>query len=347
MRPHPALAVAGVATVALVLLDALIRDERTPRGDDLIYERMAQDPGGTHTFPFAYRVAVPWLVHVLPFGHTFSFQLLAYFCTGAAAGVLFLLLRHFDVDARLAAALAVGMAVSPPLLVVVLRQGRNVDAATVLVMLTGTLFIVRRQPVALAVTLLLGAFVRESDLFLIPLAYAVWARSVVDVGTAGRVAAVAAPAVATYVALRIGIPTVGRELVPGYGGPFLDSRVDVIKDGLAEWKLEGRRMFTTFGALWLVAPFALRDSSFVRRGLVLVVLCLGAMTYALDWGRIILLALPVVYVAAALVMSRHRPLVVPVLAVFFGLSAAYAVHMQRSGVVKGIEGTHAPPYPVR
>jgi hypothetical protein len=342
-----ALCVAGVATVAIVLLDALVRDERTPRGDDLVYERMAQHPGATHTFPFAYRVAVPWLVHVLPFGHTFSFNLLAWLSTGAAAGVLYLLLRRFPVDGRIAAALAVGMAISPPLLVVVLREGRNVDAATVLLMLTGTLFIVDRRPVALAVTLLLGAFVRESDLFLIPLAYAVWARSLVDLKTLGRVLAVAVPAFVAYVSLRWAIPTVGRESVPGYGGPFLDGRVDVVKKGLDEWKVEGRRMFTTFGPLWLVAPLALRDVSFVRRGLVLVALAAASMTYALDWGRMILLALPVFYVAGGIVISRRRQLALPVLAAFFVLNAAYAVHMQRSGVTKGIEGAHAPPYPVR
>jgi hypothetical protein len=346
-RYRTALLVAAVATIALALLDALVRDERTPRGDDLVYERMAQDPGGTHTFPFAYRVAVPWLVHILPFGHTTSFHLLAYVCTGAAAGVLYLLLRHFDVDARIAVALAIGMAVSPPLLVVALRQGRNSDAATVLLMITGTYFIVRRRPVALAVTLLLGAFVRESDLFLIPFAYAVWARSLIDARVLARVAAVAAPGLAAYLTLRWAIPTVGRTQVPGYGESFLKGRVDVVKDGLDDWKVEGRRIFTTYGALWLVAPLALRDSSFVRRGLVLVALALGAMTYALDWGRMILLALPVFYVAAGIAMSRRRVLAVAVIALFFALSGAYAIHMQRSGVVHGIEGAHPPVYPIR
>ena len=38
---------------------------------------------------------------------------------------------------------------------------------------------------------------------------------------------------------------------------------------------------------------------------------------------------------------------IPVLALLFALSGAYAVHMQRSGVTKGIEGAHAPPYPIR
>ena len=60
-RSHGAVAVGALAFVAIVILDALVRDEPTPRGDDLIYERMAQDPFATHTFPFAYRVLVPGL----------------------------------------------------------------------------------------------------------------------------------------------------------------------------------------------------------------------------------------------------------------------------------------------
>ena len=49
--------------------DAVMRHETVPRGDDLIYEKMALHPLGTHTFPFAYRIGVPWLVHILPFSH--------------------------------------------------------------------------------------------------------------------------------------------------------------------------------------------------------------------------------------------------------------------------------------
>ena len=55
-RSHGAVAVGALAVVAIVILDALVRDEPTPRGDDLIYERMAQDPFATHTFPAVHRV---------------------------------------------------------------------------------------------------------------------------------------------------------------------------------------------------------------------------------------------------------------------------------------------------
>ena len=127
-RSHGAVAVGALAFVAIMILDALVRDEPTPRGDDLIYERMAQDPFATHTFPFAYRVLVPTIVHVLPFGHTFSFSLLAWLATGIAAGFLYVLVQRVGAPPGLALGLALCLALSPPLLIVSLRQGRNVDA---------------------------------------------------------------------------------------------------------------------------------------------------------------------------------------------------------------------------
>ena len=47
--------------VALVVMDAYVRDSPTPQNDELIYHRMASEPFETHTFVFAYRVAVPTL----------------------------------------------------------------------------------------------------------------------------------------------------------------------------------------------------------------------------------------------------------------------------------------------
>ncbi len=345
--PRRVLFVFALCTAAILLLDALVVDEATPRGDDLIYELMAQDPGATHTFPFAYRVLVPTIVHVLPFGHTFSFSLLAWLCTGGIGAVTFLLLRRFAVGEVLAGGLALVLATSPSLLIVSLRDGRNTDAATVLLMLLAVLLMVDRRPRALAVTLLLAALTRESAMFLVPLTYAVWAQRPVDRDAARRTAAVCAPAVLAYAALRLGIPTVGREQVLGYGEGLVEGRVNNLRRGLEDGTTELRRIFVAFGPLWFVAPLALRDTPFVRRGLVLVACCIGAMTFALDWGRMILLAAPVILVAAGVVLERRRRLVLPILAGCAALNLAYAVHMHHGGVRDGIDQTGPPPYVVR
>lgn len=341
-----ALLVSAFCLAAIVLLDALVVDEARPIGDDQIYELMAQDPGATHTFPFAYRVLVPTLVYAMPFSHTFSFSLLAWLCTAASGGVVYVLLRRFAVSDGLATGLALVLATSPGLLIVSLRDGRNTDAATVLLMLVAVLLMVDRRPRALALTLLVGAFVRESVLFLMPLTYALWAARPLDRDALRRTAVVCTPALVVYVALRLGIPTVGRESVNGYGDGLIEGRINNLERGFDEAWTQARRIFVAFGPLWLVAPLALR-SPFVRRGLVLVACSVGAMTFALDWGRMILLAAPVVLVAAGIVLQRHRRLVVPILAACAVLNAGYAVHMDRSGVRVGIDQNTPPPYPVQ
>ena len=110
---------------------------------------MASHPGGPHNFPYAYRVGVPWLVHVLPFSHVTSFTLVAWLAIAASGAALYALLGEFDIADRLSIALAVGFVLSPPLLVVLIRHGRSIDPASILVMMLGTLFIVRRQKLAL------------------------------------------------------------------------------------------------------------------------------------------------------------------------------------------------------
>ena len=333
-KPPSAVAVGLLCLAAAIVADVLLRHESGITGDERFYERMATHPGGAHNFPYAYRVGLPWLVHALPFSHVASFTLLAWLAIGAGGGAMYALLREFETPARLAAALAVGFSLSPPLLVVLLRHGREVDPAVVLVITLGCLFIVRRNELALAVTLLIGATLHESCLFLIPLAYAVWAKRLVDGEALRRVALVSALPIALYVALRVSVDAVGRRYIVGYTGPFLDARFDVIGQGLSSGYLtqELRRLAIAFGPLWLVAPAALRTSSFARRGLVLVAACVVGIAFALDWGRIIFFAAPVFYVAAAQVLRGRRTLALVTVAALFALDLGYAIYMQAYGV---------------
>lgn len=342
-----ACAVGLAGGVALAILSLLSRREPVPRGDDLIYERMAQHPFATHTFPFAYRVGLPWLVRVLPFSHTTSFELLAWLAAGGAAAFAFALMRRLDAPVAVAAPLAFALAVSPPLLIVALRDGRNPDAVTMLFMMAATLLVVQRRPRALAATLLLGVLFREAVLFVIPLAYAVWALRLWDRDAALRTLAAAVPAVAAYVALHLAIPTVGRSSVPGYGGSLVGERGHVIGLGLDSLATELRRMLSVFGPLWLLAPLALRGSRFARRGLALVACSLVSMTFALDWGRMIFLSAPAFYPAGAFTLSARPRWRIPSWIAFAVLILGYALYMDHSGVQHGIIDNPLPPYPVR
>lgn len=344
-----ALYVGLLGTLTLCVLSVLSRRETVPRGDDLIYERMAAHPFATHTFPFAFRIGLPWLVHVLPFSHTLSFELLAWASAGGAAGFAFVLMCRLDAPRSLAAGLALALAISPPMLVVALREGRNTDAITALFMMAATLCVVERRLRALTATLVVGVLFREAVLFVIPLAYAVWAVRAWDADAARRTLLVGAPALLTFLALRLAIPSVGEASVPGYGGSLLGERLSVLESGAHTLLTEARRVFSIYGPLWLAAPIALASSRFARRGLVLVLVAcsVASMSFALDWGRMIFLSAPVFYPAGAHTLTRYPRWRVAALIAFAALILGYAIYMDRSGVQHGIIDAPPPPYPVR
>jgi hypothetical protein len=340
LRRVPAtLRVAGIALIAVIAADAVLKHEHGISGDEPFYDRIAAHPGGAHSFPYAYRFAVPWLVHALPFSRTTSFTLLAWLAIAGSAAALYALMREFEIGERLATAFAIGFALSPPLLVVLLRHGRSIDPASVLVLTVGCLTIVRRQRLALSATILIGVAVRESSMYLIPLAYAVWAKRLLDREALKDTVLVGALPAIAYVLVRASIAAVGRQYIPGYTGSFLQNRWDIIKQGLSGNTLwvELRRLGAAFGPVWLAAPFAVRDLPFARRGLVLVALCVGSMTFAFDWGRIIFLAAPVFYVAAAYAVRDRRRLAALTVAGLLALDLGYAIYMQAYGVTHSIE----------
>jgi hypothetical protein len=332
-------ALVGLAGLLLLLIaDAFVKDVATPKGDDLIYELMARQPFDTHSFPFAYRFLVPTVVHVLPFSNTFSFSLLAWLSSAACGTVAFVLMRRFRVPVWIAAGLALCLVLSPQLFVVSLRQGRNVDPETVLVMLAGGLAIADRRPLALGVIIAVGATIRESALFLIPFAYAYWAARPIDRDALKKVAAASLPGVAIYFAIRWGIPTTPNR----YG-----KALDIVKEVFDAPGVELRRIFIAFGPLWFVAPFALRDLRYARAGLALLACCLLSFLFVRDWGRVLLLSAPAVYVAAGHVLSDRRRLAILAIAAFAALDVGYAVYMQAHGVESNIINGPVPDYPVR
>lgn len=324
-----------------MVVDVIIRHESGLSGDEVFYERMAVHPGGPHNFPYAFRVAIPWLVHVLPFEYVVSFTVLAWLAISASGAALYELLGEFDIEPRLSLGLVMGFVLSPTLFVALVRHGRDIDPASILVLTLGCLFIVRRQRAALALTIFLGVAIRESSLFLIPLAYAVWAKRLIDWNALREAIVVALFPVIAYVVLRTSIDAVGRQYIPGYTGSFLTARIDLVKEALSSGtaSLELRRFAYTFGPIWVVAPFALRDLPFARRGLVLVALCVASLTYAFDWGRVIFLAAPVFYVGAAHVLRYRRRLAVATVIALLAVDLGYGIYLQAYGTTHGLDNS--------
>lgn len=81
---------------------------------------------------------------------------------------------------------------------------------------------------------------------------------------------------------------------------------------------------------------------------MLVGACLVAMTFALDWGRVIVLAAPVVLVAAGWTLRDRPRLAAAAVLLFLALDLGYAIYMEDlGGAQDGIIDVGAPPYPIR
>jgi hypothetical protein len=328
----------GALCLALTgLVGLLVTHERGTSGDEPFYLAMAAAPRDPHNFPYAYRVAVPWLVHLMPFRAIVSFTILGLLAVAVSAGALFALLRDFDVGERVAAGLSVGFTLSPVLWVVIIRHFISIDPASVMVMILGVLFIVRRQRLALLITLTIGAAVRESTMFLVPFTYLVWAERPLDRDALRDTALTCVLPVIVYGLIRTQIDAVDKQYIPGYSGAFLTARVDLVK--AAPWGSELRRLAYTYGPLWLVAPFALRSSSFARRGLLIVFFCLVSMTYAYDWDRVMFLAAPVFFVGAGIVLAHRRRLAILVVVALLSVDVGYGIYLQAAGVSHGIDAS--------
>jgi hypothetical protein len=187
-------------------------------------------------------------------------------------------------------------------------------------------------------TIVIGATVRESALFLIPFAYAYWAARPIDTDALKKVAAAGLPGVILYLAIRYGVPTTSNR----YG-----KALDIVKDFFDDPAVELRRIFIAFGPLWLVAPFALRDLRYARAGLALFACCLLSFLFVRDWGRVLLLTAPAVYVASGHVLTDRRRLAILAIAAFAVLDVGYAAYMQAHGVEANIINGPVPDYPVR
>jgi hypothetical protein len=328
---------AGLLCLLIVsLVDLGLTHEHGLSGDEPFYVRMATHPGGPHTFPYAYRVVLPWLVHVVPVGQATAFRCLAWLAIAASGAVLYMLLEHFAVGPRLAAALCVGFVLSPTLLVALLRGGRSVDPLSTLAMMLGCLFVVRRARLALAVTLFVAIGVKETTVLLVPLAYAVWAARPFDRAALRDTALVALAPLVALLLLRAGVTAVGSGYTPQYSGSFLHTRWGVLREALS--LVELRRLAYTFGPLWIAAAFALRSERFARRGLVLVGCCALSLTVSFDTGRVMFIAAPVVVVAAALAVRPHRRAALALVLTLLAMDAGYAVYMEAYGIHHGLDG---------
>jgi hypothetical protein len=283
-----------------------------PGWDHHAYIAMAEDgPFEFHLAPFGWRVLVPSLAALLPFSTSASFFLIAYVSVvGTTVATYYLGLhaggsRAWGVVAALMF-IALGWAAKFALIDYWLP-----DAAAFLAVSLAVLFAVRRQPLAFAVTLLLGVGAKEAVLFAAPLWYTLGAKRAVDWQLARETVLVALPAVVVLLTLRVLIDARNDDLgyaatlpghlqdfrtyIPGYN--YLDLLRDIGWEHRAHDRTRETILLYTTGT-WTVPLLALAAIGAVRNPVLalrlapFLALVYGQLLFALNIERLLVFGFP-------------------------------------------------------
>jgi hypothetical protein len=167
---------------------------------------MAGNPFDFHIAPYCWRVGVPVLAKILPFGDYPNFLFLSFVGLVGSAVALYFLLR--------ACALPVVYAVFGLVMLFTLEWASKFalhdiwlpDPLALALLTVCVTLAVRGRALPFAVVLAAGVLVKESVLFAVPLWYTFQATKALDRRSAWKTALLALPAVVILVLLRLAIP---------------------------------------------------------------------------------------------------------------------------------------------
>ncbi len=162
--------------------------------------------GILHVAPFGWRVAVPFLASLLPTALPIAFLVLSLIGAIGTGVVLYELIRAFGFSGFMPW-LGILLYLALPKLYYLVFDFWLPDGLSYLVITLSILLIVRKQDIAFALLVAIGALVKESCLFVLPLFYSLNAVKIIDWKCAKKTIAVSLPAIFVTVFIRILIPS--------------------------------------------------------------------------------------------------------------------------------------------
>lgn len=174
--------------------------------DGATYLYMAQHRLDYHLAPFCWRILVPWLAYLLPFGYWNNFLFLSFFSLITVGYLTYLLARAFGATSLAAASAVLVVFTSGWLGGFLVKHVVNVDLPALAFILGAAYTAYRRQETWFALLLAIGVAAKESVIFVAPLYYTFHARSVVDVPLLRQSILLTLPAIGVLAGIRLFIP---------------------------------------------------------------------------------------------------------------------------------------------
>jgi hypothetical protein len=272
-------------------------------GDHMHYIAMAEEPGAAHRAPFCYRILVPTLARIMPFGLADSFYFLTVIFLVGTGTLLYWIVLDMTGERPLSlAAIAIFYSLSAGAKLC-LYDFWLTEPALFFFSALAVLFLLRRHDIWLSLSLTAAVLVKESALFLLPLVYTMRAWEVVDRKGLMRALSVAVLPVAVFAVVRISIPSAGG------AGPL-----ELLRTVGAERLTAGLNGFIRGGTVgtWGVAILVLllfsgaRGRSLLLRALPFLMLVYAQPLFAGNLDRLLVLAFPVMIPVAAVGLGRLR-----------------------------------------
>jgi hypothetical protein len=269
------------------------------------YLKMAEDPSQVAYTPYAYRVLVPYLTHLIGGVPRLTFDRISLACMVATGPLVYALTRRLGA-VHWAALLAMVGLLSSRAWVYYLYNPWLSDPAAMLLVAVAFLAIVSGRMWLLVLVSVVFAAGRELFLGLAAPAFG-WMRGRLGSMRAALTAGLLVlPGCLVYWWIVNTVPSKG---VPGLGqlswrtvvglGPFFETRGGIGFFFVAMVTL-------SFGCWWVLALVSFGDHN-LRRLLWWLIPVFGQFVLGGDWGRFALYAFPVVIPAAALTLQRLQP----------------------------------------
>ena len=290
--------------VALLPLPGVVAADRAPGLDAHIYLAMAETPTVFTMPPYAYRIGVPWLAHVLPFPLELNFFLLT------CVGLLFALILGYVFIRELGythgmALLGLSFVAAAPEVSVFLRNHFLVDPlalASVLAVLLAIEMGLSAGPTALL--LLVASLFKETAFFVVPVLYLRLAGTrLVDRQAFWRTLLISAPAV--LAALTVRFAWGGAFDAFPYLSPWGGNR-QAWYGSFAAYQTIWSGLFGYLGILAIVNAFSERWRDFVRHYLPYAALVVAQLLVPQNSERLLFFAFPVVIPLALVEFQRIR-----------------------------------------
>ncbi len=274
------------------------------------YIEMATHPFALHIAPFCWRILVPLLAWLLPFGLQRNFTILAFCALFLTAIVFYFVLRQWGFSHRVALMgilffLALGWATRLNTF-----DFWQTDAAGFLFTVIALWGIFAGRDLVFLAALVVGVTARESVIFVAPLYYTFHARRVFDKRVLGRTLALVSLPVLVLVLIRIAIP-------PWNGNPaYMATLPETLREdpynlvtlfrniGLPRLQGVSYGMFiddicVTFGVSLVFLPlFAKKNRFLFVKFAPFLVLCLAPLLLAVNTNRLVVNAFPAVIILA-------------------------------------------------